>query len=930
MDYSKTVNLPKTDFPMKADLPRREPDILKKWEEMGLYRCLRQKTQGRPKFILHDGPPYANGHIHLGHALNKILKDIVIKYKTMQGFDAPYNPGWDCHGLPVEHQLFKELGITKHQIEQMEFRKKAREYAAKFIAIQREEFKRLGQLADWEHPYITMTNEYEAAIIGVFKELVRKGYVYKGLKPVHWCATCETALAEAEVEYAEHTSPSVYVKFPVKNEENTYVLIWTTTPWTLPANVAVAFHPEHQYAYVKHGVETWIMVEELVQRVMSKAGIQGYCVAKRVSGRQLEGLELLHPFVEREVVGILADFVTVEEGTGVVHIAPGHGEDDYLIGKKYNLPVIAPVNNQGKFTADVADFAGMFVFKANEPIKKKLQEKSALVYSEDISHAYPHCWRCKKPVIFRATEQWFLGVDRHNLRQELLKNIDKVRWIPAIGRNRVASMVELRPDWCLSRQRYWGVPLPVFYCQDCQTELLDVQAIEAVHKLVEKEGTDVWYLKTAEEILPPLIKCAKCGSRNFRKETDILDVWFDSGVSHEAVLKHPELFPGLVWPSDLYLEGSDQHRGWFQTSLITAVAANGKAPYKAVLTHGFTVDGEGKKMSKSLGNVISPQDIYSRQGADIIRLWVSSEDYTEDVRLSPDILKRLEEAYRKIRNTMRFLLANVHDFDVKRDAVSYQEMPDVDKWALHCLQKLISEVSDSYEQFQFHQVFAKVYNFCVVTLSSLYLDILKDRLYTFAKDSRERRSAQTVLYEMVEVLSRVIAPVLSFTAEEIWRYIPSGQKEESVFLAPWPKVQRQFVNDALADLWKKILLVRSEVTRALEIARRTKIINSSLEAKVELCIKAGAEYEKILKGNASLWPAALIVSQVEINISDFKSNEETYVSAEITGLKIRVQHAEGKKCVRCWNYHVSVGNDVAHPEICARCLSVITKTPEVG
>ncbi|MFH1238633.1 MAG: isoleucine--tRNA ligase, partial [bacterium] len=643
MDYSPTLNLPKTDFPMKANLSKKEPEIQEKWEDHKIYCLLRQTAKGKPKYMLHDGPPYANGRIHLGHALNKILKDIIVKYKTINGYDAPYVPGWDCHGLPIEYQLLKELNLDKNQVNQVEFRQKAAEFARHFIGVQKEEFKRLGVFGDWDNPYITMDPAYEAKIIEVFKKLVKNGYIYKGLKPVHWCADCETALAEAEVEYHDHTSPSVFVKFLVKEssfleglglQADIYILIWTTTPWTLLANVAVAFHPNYDYAVVKldakHNNQLLVMAKELAAGIMKKAGIEKYEILKVFKGKELEGLKCRHPFLDRESVGILADFVTMEEGSGVVHIAPGHGEEDYFIGLKYKLPVIVPVDNKGKFTKEAGEFAGQYVFKANKNIIEKMRQDGSLLLSDDISHTYPYCWRCKNAIVFRATEQWFMSVDKNDLRQKMLKIIKEVKWVPPVGENRIAGMVEVRPDWCLSRQRYWGVPLPIFYCLKCHKPLMTEQSIDKVQQLFLKEGSDAWFIRSAEEILGSDTKCPACGSTKFRKETDILDVWFDSGVSHEAVLKERK---ELVYPADLYLEGSDQHRGWFQTSLIPAAALDGKAPFKTVLTHGFTVDGEGKKMSKSTGNVISPQQIIAKQGADILRLWVASEDYTEDIRI---------------------------------------------------------------------------------------------------------------------------------------------------------------------------------------------------------------------------------------------------------------------------------------------------------
>ena len=932
--YSETLNLPRTDFPMKANLSQREPTIQSKWEELKIYDLLRKTSEGRPKYILHDGPPYANGNIHLGHALNKILKDIIVKYKGLKGYDAPYVPGWDCHGLPIEYQLLKKLKLNKDQIDQVKFRKQAADFANHFIGVQREEFKRLGIFGDWDNPYITMDSAYEAKIIEAFKELAKRGYIYKGLKPVHWCASCETALAEAEVEYQDHVSPSVFVKFILKDsdfletlniKQDIYVLIWTTTPWTLVANVAVAFHPDYEYALVDIGKnQLVIMAKDLVERVTEKADIKEYKIVKTFKGAKLEGIKCQHPFFEQESVGILADFVTMEEGSGIVHIAPGHGAEDYIIGLKYNLPVIVPVDDKGKFKSDVPLFAGLHVFKANIKIIETMRNNGSLLISEDLSHTYPYCWRCKNPIVFRATEQWFLGVDKNNLRKKMLGIIKDVAWIPKVGEKRISGMVEGRPDWCLSRQRYWGVPIPIFYCKKCNKALLGEDSISKVQELFLKEGSDAWFIKSAEEILGGDIKCPDCSGTEFRKETDILDVWFDSGVSHEAVLKQRE---ELVYPADLYLEGSDQHRGWFQTSLIPGVAIDGHAPFKTVLTHGFTVDGEGKKMSKSLGNVIVPQEIIKKYGADILRLWVCSEDYTFDMRISDKIISHLIDAYRRMRNTFRYLIGNLDGFDPRKDKVKYEDLWEVDKWTLHKLQKLVEQVSKSYEEFTFHRVFRDTHNFCATDLSSFYLDILKDRLYTFGKDSVARRAAQTVLYELLETLVILLAPVISFTAEEVWQYLVKDEKEKTVFLAKFPEVKKKYIDEGLDKKWQKIVNIYTDVAKPLEMARRAKLIGSSLEAKVILHAKN--DLYKFLKAYLGDWPMIFIASQVDViegGLGDYKadSSKEIYYKSEVTAdLEIIVKSAEGKKCVRCWNWSETVGKDKEHPEICGRCLKVI-------
>ncbi len=925
MDYSKTVNLPKTNFSMKANLPQKEPQILDFWKKTDIYKKLTEKNKGKKKFILHDGPPYANGHIHLGTALNKILKDITIKYKFMTGFDSPYIPGWDCHGLPIEYQLMKDIGLNKATVDKIKFRKKAADFAMKFVAIQRDEFIRLGCFGDWENPYLTLKNEYEGTIVSVFRKLLKEGYIYRKLKPVYWCASCETALADAEVEYADHTSPSIFVKFPVINfpsklstlnsQLSTAVLIWTTTPWTLPANVAVAFQPNIDYviAETQEG-ERYIFAEARLEALSKILKFQNFRILAREKGTKFEGIKCKNPVVERESIGVLADFVSLDDGSGIVHIAPGHGEDDYIVGLRYNLPTVSPVDDRGRFTKDVKDFEGENVFAANEKIIKFLEEKKMLIGRQDISHSYPHCWRCKKPIIFRATKQWFLSVQNKNLREQLLESVKKVNWVPQYGENRIRGMLEVRPDWCLSRQRFWGTPLPIIYCSDCDEPILDENVLEKIEKIIRYSGSSKYLEMPVKEILTENTKCKKCGSENFKKSDDILDVWFDSGVSSFAVLKTNEV---LCFPADLYLEGSDQHRGWFQTSLIPAVALEKTPPYKTVLTHGFVVDGEGKKMSKSLGNVIVPQDIMKKYGAEILRLWVASENYQEDIRLSDEILTHLIDAYRKIRNTIRFMLGNISGF-TEKDRVSYDELLDIDKWMLSKLQRLISELKTGYDNYEFHKVFRLAYNFCVVELSSFYFNMLKDRLYTFNKKSKERLSAQTVIDEIFCKLLPFLTPIISFTAEETYQEYKkqdTGSKmQDSVFLLDIPEVNEKFVNQEIEKKFEKIIKTRDVVLKSLEDERKKGVIGNSLEAKVVLYTNDD-EKKKFLKENRQNLLDTFLVSQLEIAENSVGGNKD-----EAENIEVKVFPAEGKKCVRCWMWSETVGKEPAHQEICSKCV----------
>jgi isoleucyl-tRNA synthetase len=966
MGYQETLNLPKTAFPMKADLNRREPQILTRWRENGLYDRLMEQNRGRNSFILHDGPPYANGHIHIGHALNKILKDIIVKARSMAGFYSPYIPGWDCHGLPIEHQVMKEIGRKgavpagrQEALNQLKIRQLCREYAEKYYKIQREEFERLGILGDWGHPYLTMDPGYEAAIVREFAKIVSQGGVYKRKKPVLWCPRDQTALAEAEVEYEEHTSPSIYVKFPIKmvtgdvkprksitQKIGDFILIWTTTPWTLPANQAVAVHPRERYVRIevtwKGSKETWILAEKLYKTCIEKFGltVKDYSLI----GNPLTGLELKsmyssyeYPFIKDSIRLILtADFVTMDQGTGCVHIAPGHGQEDYelsLLEHTAGLKVIAPVDDRGRFTEEVGvrELIGQNVFKANPAIIQLLKDNGALIFDETLTHSYPHCWRCKNPVIFRATEQWFIAMDMKKAREQTLRNkaleeIDRVSWIPRWGRERIYGMIQNRPDWCISRQRSWGVPIVAFKCLECEKILYIeepekyAQVVNYVADLIERQGTDVWFSKSAQELLPAGTTCPHCQCRGFEKEGDILDVWFESGVSHAAVLHRRS---ELACPAHLYLEGSDQHRGWFHSSLLTAVSTEGRAPYRTVLTHGFVVDGSGKKMSKSAGNVVAPQEVIDRYGAEILRLWVAAEDYREDVRISPEILTQLVEAYRKIRNTCRFLLGNLYDFDPHQHRVEDRALWEIDRWALYRLDGLTGRVLKSYEDFEFHGVFHALNNFCAVDMSALYLDILKDRLYTAAKNSVERRAAQRTLYEVLVTLCRLMAPILSFTAEEVWQHLPAAAREtESIHLAKFPSTESRYLDSDLASRWERLLAVREEVARALEMARKERQIGSSLEAEVKLYARGGLM--EFLRSYLQDLPMVFIVSGV--TLAELSENRSGILwSQTVEDLGVEVVKATGQKCERCWNYRPSVGQDARYPTLCDRCVKVVTE-----
>lgn len=925
MSYDDTLFLPKTSFPMRAGLSKKEPEMLKKWKKDRIYEKVMKRTKGNEVFILHDGPPYANGKIHIGTAYNKVLKDFIVKYRSMMGYYSPYVPGWDTHGLPIETEVIKSYKLKRDALPPIEFRRKCKEFTSKYIKTMTEQFKRLGVWGDWENPYITFKPQYEAKQIEIFGEMAKKGYIYKGLKPVYWCTTCVTALADAEVEYDDHTSPSIYVIFKVKDDackfeelRDANLIIWTTTPWTLPGNTGVALHPDFEYTLFESKGKKYVVATELLEDFSRNTGIEIENTIKIFRGTDFEGVVLKHPFIDRDSPVVFADYVTLETGTGAVHTAPGHGLEDYETGVEYNLEIISPLDNYGKFTDEVPKFAGMFCQDADSAIISYLKELGVLLGTGDITHSYPHCWRCKNPIIFRATEQWFTSIE--GFREEALKAIDNVQWFPASSINRIRSMVENRSDWCISRQRTWGVPLPIFYCSKCEKEIINDTTLNAVIELFAREGSDSWFVKSASEILPAGFTCPLCGGTEFTKEKDIMDVWFDSGTSHAAVLgTHKE----LRWPADLYIEGSDQHRGWFQSSLLTAVSARGKAPYRNVLTHGFTVDGEGKKMSKSLGNTVSPEEVIQKYGADIIRLWTVSSDYSADIRISGEILGQLVDSYRKIRNTLRFILGNLNGFSPETDSIRPDELDKIDKWLLHRLQVITKSVLKSYKNWQFHTIAKELQNFCNIDLSSFYLDIVKDRLYC-SGPTKKRTSSQTVLYHTLLNLLSLLAPVLSFTTEEAYLtlkneiHTPGGVKsEESIHLTELPSVNNHYMDGESAKIWDTLIEVRKDVLKQIEVLRAEKKIGHSLESVVELY--AGENTYELLKENEEELAPLFVVSGVNLKRKN-QSPAGVYKGALVD---VEVHKSVAKKCERCWRYLESVGTDDKYPDLCERCASVI-------
>lgn len=922
-NYRKTVLTPQTAFPMKAGLPDREPERLKKWEESRLYHQMQELRAGAETFILHDGPPYANGNIHLGHALNKILKDVIVRFWQYKGYRSPYVPGWDCHGLPIEQQVLKKLGPKIHQMPASEVRKLCHEYAAEFINIQREQFKRLGVTGDWDKPYATFDPIYEVGILSALRDLVANGLVRKGKRSVHWDPVYRTALAEAEIEYHTHTSDSIYVKFPLRNAdkypsikglENASLVIWTTTPWTLPANVAVTLHPEFDYVALKVDSEHLIVAKELAETFLTACKLKGE-VVRTFKAPELEKAETDHPiFADKSSLVILGEHVTLEAGTGCVHTAPGHGAEDFYIGQRYGLPVVVPVDESGRFTEEFPDCKGELVFDANPKIVEMIRAKGILVAAGKVTHEYPYSWRSHKPIIFRATEQWFVELGEGGMRERALKAIDaEVKWIPPWGRDRIHGMVSQRPDWCVSRQRSWGVPIPSIRSKKSNESLLDTRIIEAFMKVVAKKGTDAWFTDSLESFWPEGFVYEKTGEsrpEDFEKEFDILDVWFDSGSSHIAVLEQDER---LHSPADLYLEGSDQHRGWFQSSLLISIGTRNRAPYKAVLTHGFLLDGEGRAMSKSLGNVISPLDVVKKMGADILRLWVCSEDYRADLKVSDEILNRIAESYRKIRNGMRFMLGNLYDFDPKRHLLPVSELEEMDRWILAELARLVEQCDSSYSSYQFHKVYHLVYGFSNTLLSALYLDVTKDRLYCSAPEDKTRRAAQSAIYHVLDTLTRLLAPILVFTTEEVREFGPF--EKESVHLTDFPKVDGSWRNPELLGRWEKLMDLREEVSVSLEEARRAKTIGHSLDASLEITAKDESE-EKFLSEILELLKILFIVSDVQIRPADGGTGKRSF----------RVTPAPWEKCERCWMKKPQVGKDPQHPTLCDRCSDVVRRT----
>ncbi len=936
VDLKSTLNLPRTAFPMKASLPQNEPKQLAEWEEKKLYHRIQQARAGAPTYVLHDGPPYPTGTIHLGTGLNKILKDMVVKSKTMAGFRAPYVPGWDCHGLPIETQVEKELGGKKGSVPPGEFRRMCREFASRYVDQHRRDFKRLGVLGQWEDPYLTMSPQYEATIADAFVTFLEKGYVYRGLKPVYWCIVDSTALAEAEVEYEDHSSPSIWVKFAVepgaaaeKLGASVNAVIWTTTPWTLPHNRALAFHPDYDYVVVETAAGALLLATDLVGPALDAVKLEAGSVRGPWKGKDLAGLKFQHPFLDLRVPAVLADYVTLDQGTGIVHTAPGHGVEDFQTGQKYGIEAYAPIDDHGRYLEGLPEYKGKTVFEANPIVVALLRDRGALLGEQKLSHSYPHCWRCHNPVIFRATEQWFIdldgaGRDGGAIRPRALAEIAKVKWTPEWGAERIHSMIAERPDWCVSRQRFWGVPLIILYCTKCNKQFDDYAALHAlVRKWFTREGADAWFTHKVEELLPAGTHCS-CGASSWRKETDILDVWFDSGSSHLAVLDSPGTPNAkLPWPADMYLEGPDQYRGWFHSSLLVGVAVRNGSPYRHVLTHGWTLDAKGQPMSKSLGNVVLPTEVCEKWGADLLRLWVASQDYTADVRMSDNVMTQLSEAYRKLRNTFRFALGNLADFDPARDAVPDAEMEELDRWMLSRTAALVRDCRKWYEAFEFHRVFHALHDFAVVDLSAFYFDVLKDRLYTFAPRNRARRSAQTAVYRIASALLRLATPIVAFTAEEIWRHFPHAAGDpESAHLALFPAAGElgSPLDAVKAANWEKLLAVRTEVLRALEAARNAKTISGALEAKVLL--SAGSDLAPLLEQYKGWLPAMFIVSQVELGSP---ASMDVQKSELLPALSVAVQRADGTKCERCWNYSTHVGENADYPTICERCVKALAE-----
>lgn len=934
-DYKKTLQLPETKFPMKANLTQREPEMLRKWEKDDAYGAMVRASGQQGTYVLHDGPPYANGNIHMGHALNKILKDIIVKSRNLQGFKAEYVPGWDCHGLPIELKVEHELGEKKRTMPAHAVRKRCRQYAEKYLDIQRKEFKRLGVFGAWDKPYVTMHPSYEAATARELGNFAAKGGLVRSKKPIYWCCSCQTALAEAEVEYHDHTSPSVHVRFPLRDSRvaevlpgvdpaHAYIVIWTTTPWTLPDNMAVAVHPDFDYVVVRHGGDFHIVAEGLLEACLKAFKWDEHEVVARIGGRALEGLKATHPFYDRPSPIVLADYVTLESGTGCVHTAPGHGREDYETGLRYGLDIYSPLTDEGRYLDCVEFFAGMTIFEANPKVIEKLREVGNLLAEGRITHSYPHCWRCKKPVIFRATTQWFIAMERNDLRQKALDAIrDDVRWIPSWGQERIHNMIEFRPDWCISRQRMWGVPIVALLCEDCGEAWNDADWMRDIAERFAKHATgcDYWYETDLSDIVPAGLRCPKCGGDHWKKETDILDVWFDSGTSFAAVVEQRE---ECGFPADLYLEGSDQHRGWFHSSLLASIGTRGVPPYRSVLTHGYVVDGDGRKMSKSVGNVVAPQEIIDKHGAEVLRLWVASVDYREDIRISEEILNRLVDAYRRIRNTCRYLLGNISDL-TPETMVPFEAMDPLDRFALDLASRAHERIQDAYTEYEFHKVFHTLHNLCVTDLSAFYLDILKDRLYSSAADSHARRSAQTALYRILMLMVRDMAPVLSFTAEEVFGYVPAALRPDviSVFALPATDAPAFTLDTTSRAAWEKLLAVRSETTKAIEPLRKSGEVGHSLDTHVTLF--ADPSLKATLEGLGSDLRAMFIVSRLEVmDLADAPA--DAWTSEELPELKVTVRKAEGEKCERCWIISADLGTDAAHPTLCPRCTAVLTGT----